>query len=467
MRSWWKAAVGLLVGLALAGCASSDGEKLQASGVVEAVEVTVAPEVGGQVEQVLVEEGDAVALGQPLFRLANDVLRAQRDQANLAVEAAQGGVTAAEAGQETARAALSTAEAAVQSAEIQVHMALSLARSLQAPVRTQAWSTLPPGEFDLPNWYFQQSELIEAAQSEVAAAEAALQQEQQNLASVTAQVSGGDLSAAQTRLMGAQAAFTVIDQLRDRQIAGTDRQYVRDYIDELYDSAKSELDDAQQAYDDLLSQADAVEVLDARGRVAVAQERLITAQTELDQLRTGEHSLEVQAAFAGLQQAQALRSQAEAGQSLAAAQLAVANSALHQAQAALALIDDQIEKLTVSAPTDGVVMTRLVESGELVQPGVPALTIGQLNDLRITVYLPEDQYGQIATGGPATVSVDSYPDVEFSATVLRIADQAEFTPRNVQTQEDRQSTVYAIVLSVQDSGGRLKPGMPADVVFGP
>ena len=87
--------------------------------------------------------------------------------------------------------------------------------------------------------------------------------------------------------------------------------------------------------------------------------------------------------------------------------------------------------------------------------------------LSVTVYLPENRYGQISLGDKAILSVDSFPDDEFQASVVRIADQAEYTPRNVQTQEERQNTVYAIELSLDNPSGKLKPGMPADVIFQP
>jgi len=113
----------------------------------------------------------------------------------------------------------------------------------------------------------------------------------------------------------------------------------------------------------------------------------------------------------------------------------------------------------------GVVMTRNVEPGELVQPGLTALTIGQLDELTVTVYIPENRYGQLSLGDEATVTVDSFPNETFAATVVRIADQAEFTPRNVQTSEERQTTVYAVEFAVTDKAVPLKPGMPADVRF--
>jgi multidrug efflux pump subunit AcrA (membrane-fusion protein) len=91
--------------------------------------------------------------------------------------------------------------------------------------------------------------------------------------------------------------------------------------------------------------------------------------------------------------------------------------------------------------------------------------IGKLATLQITIYLPESLYGRVKLGQTTRVMVDSYPDVTFAATVVHIADQAEFTPRNVQTVEGRRTTVYAIKLDVPNPDGKLKPGMPADVTF--
>jgi HlyD family secretion protein len=122
-------------------------------------------------------------------------------------------------------------------------------------------------------------------------------------------------------------------------------------------------------------------------------------------------------------------------------------------------------KLTVYAPMDGIILTRNAEPGEFVQPGAVAFALADLNDITITVYVPEDRYGQISLGEQADVTVDSFPGETFTAEVIQIADQAEFTPRNIQTVEGRSSTVYAIKLSVTNSDGKLKIGMPADVVF--
>jgi HlyD family secretion protein len=219
----------------------------------------------------------------------------------------------------------------------------------------------------------------------------------------------------------------------------------------MLDAAEEELDAAQQAYDELFSGEQADQVLEARGRLAAAQARFDTAQARLDSLLTGEFSLAVGAARAALEQAQAAAAQAETAVSLA--------------QADYALLDLQLEKLVISAPSSGLVLTRSVEPGEVLQPGAAAMTLSLIDDLRITVYIPEDRYGEVATGASVSIHVDSFPDETFYGTVLRIADRAEFTPRNVQTAEGRRSTVFAVEIAVSDPSGMLKPGMPADVTF--
>ena len=135
------------------------------------------------------------------------------------------------------------------------------------------------------------------------------------------------------------------------------------------------------------------------------------------------------------------------------------------AKAALDTIDVQIGKLTITAPVEGVVLTRIIQPGEFAAPGSTLLVLGRMEDKTITVYIPEDRYGQLSLGQSAQVSVDSFPGVTFDASVINIAGQAEFTPRNVQTVAGRKNTVFAIKLRVSDPDDRLRPGMPADVVF--
>lgn len=119
----------------------------------------------------------------------------------------------------------------------------------------------------------------------------------------------------------------------------------------------------------------------------------------------------------------------------------------------------------IHSPLAGVVLYRHVEPGEIVSTGAPLLTVIDPDNLELTVYVPEDRYGRIALGQTLPVRVDSYPGETFQGTVVHIADQAEFTPRNVQTTDNRKTTVFAVRLKLEPSPGKLKPGMPADVYF--
>jgi HlyD family secretion protein len=135
------------------------------------------------------------------------------------------------------------------------------------------------------------------------------------------------------------------------------------------------------------------------------------------------------------------------------------------AQASFDLLNNEIGKMTITAPVDGVVMTRSVELGNVVNPGTELLTLARLNDLTITVHISEDKYGKIKMGQAATVTVDSFPGKTFTAAVVSISKQPEFIPRTAQTVSGSQSTVYAIQIKLNDATGKLKPGMPADVSF--
>ncbi|MFN2233709.1 MAG: HlyD family secretion protein, partial [Anaerolineales bacterium] len=146
-------------------------------------------------------------------------------------------------------------------------------------------------------------------------------------------------------------------------------------------------------------------------------------------------------------------------------QLAVAQSQVNAARTNLEAVQTQLDKLLITTPIDGVVMTRNVEFGEIARAGTSAMTISNLEDRTVKVYIPENRYGQINLGDTAELTTNSFRDEIFEAKVVRIADKAEYTPRNVQTAEDRATTVYAIELSVADPEGKLKPGMQVDVSF--
>jgi len=442
-----------------------EDDGLSASGVIEVVEVAVSPEIGGRVSEVYANEGDQVQTGEVLFQLEADILIAQRNMALAAQELAQAQLTTATTSIDSAHAALTAAEAGVDAAIAQYELVLDQARILDEPGRIQSWNAENPKEFSLPVWYFLKEEEIRAAESEFEKSKAAYEIETANYESVRDQASHADLKAAEERLANAQAAFIIAEELLDRKIDRDGKEEIEDYLEIIHDDAEAELEAAQSAYETLLSDQSSSDILEARGRLAVARERYETALDLLNTLFTGSHAKTVRAAETGITQAEAAVVQAQANLSQAESSIMQGEQAVAQSQAGLEIIVLQIEKLDVPTAVSGTIMTRNIEPGEIIQPGMAAFTIGQLDHLTIKVYVPENLYGQINLGDSASVKVDSYPGEIFSAKVIRIADQAEYTPRNVQTQEDRQTTVFEIELSLEDPAGKLKPGMPADVNF--
>ena len=134
------------------------------------------------------------------------------------------------------------------------------------------------------------------------------------------------------------------------------------------------------------------------------------------------------------------------------------------AEAGIQMVDAALSFATITAPFDGVVAVRHREPGETAPPGAPVLTLMNPNDRWVRIYVREDRIGRVALGQRATISSDSYPDRRYEGRVTFIASEAEFTPKNVQTPEERVKLVYAVkVQIVGDEAFELKPGMPADV----
>ena len=134
-----------------------------------------------------------------------------------------------------------------------------------------------------------------------------------------------------------------------------------------------------------------------------------------------------------------------------------------QAQAALRIANERLKNTVISAPMAGVILKKNVERGEIIAQGTSAYTIGDLENPWIKVYVKEDKLGLVKLGQPAQVTIDSYPGKVYPGTVTYISSEAEFTPKTVQTQEERVKLVFGVKVSVKNPDGELKPGMPADV----
>jgi len=135
------------------------------------------------------------------------------------------------------------------------------------------------------------------------------------------------------------------------------------------------------------------------------------------------------------------------------------------AEAQVKLIERQIEDATVTIPIDGVISERYVELGEFVSVGSLMATVIDLKHVWVMAYVSEKNLGKVKLGQQGKVMVDSFPDKEFIGKVTYISPEAEFTPKNIQTKEERVKLVFGVKIEVDNPDQELKPGMPADAVI--
>lgn len=195
-----------------------------------------------------------------------------------------------------------------------------------------------------------------------------------------------------------------------------------------FDLLLSRKSGSQKQRDDAATRRDV-----ASARVEAAQKRVEAAEATLARVKAGARREEV----------------------------AVAESRIATAQAAIASLEDQLKDATLVSPVSGVVTEKLTEMGEMVAPRAPVAVVADLDHAWADVYVPEPAVPRIALGQPATLFTDA-GGAGLTGTVTFISPKAEFTPRNVQTADERAKLVYRIRVTVDNSGGVLKQGMPVD-----
>lgn len=149
----------------------------------------------------------------------------------------------------------------------------------------------------------------------------------------------------------------------------------------------------------------------------------------------------------------------------AEAQLIAAQNQIDAARAAVAEAEESVRECTLLAPRGGIVATRVHEPGEAVLPGTVILTITDLSDARTRFYIPNADLAAAAPGRPVHVVADAYPGRVFEGTIYYVSPRAEFTPRNVQTREDRERLVYAVEVRIPNPDTALRAGMPVEVTI--
>ncbi len=447
-----------------------------ASGVIEARRVSVASELGGRIASVSVREGDAVAAGAVVAELDPALLDGQ-------IAVAEAGVEEAEAGLVRALAGARPGEIAVAEAQLaQVRAGHTAAR--QAVSDTQALLDNPQ-ELNLE---------IAVTRGQLAAAE---HQEAEAVAQKDA------VEAAKHKLDQAWSQFDGGGRHRFLVREGE----IDDFIDELppdirdrlpsdpgdglpdtgehwldFDDYELHLDDGSYAlyvWQDIHFGLDAVMLTNTWWKAWVGVNAAVASteglRAKLNQLYMAYNH--PQTWIASAREAESAEAQLEARVRMAEVQVEALRAGLsdeeiriirtqvEQARAGLEALSRQRGMLTLTAPISGTVAELLMVPGEVAAQGATLMRIADLDRLTLEVYVPETRLGGLQIGQSVAIQVDSFPDHTFTGEIVTIADQAEFTPRNVSTQEERVNLVFAVEVAVDNVGHRLKPGMPADATF--
>lgn len=482
--------------------AAAESGLLSGSGTIEAETIMITAEVGGRIRSLPVMEGQEVAAGQILAELDTALLEAQLAQARAAVSVAQANLAQLRAGSRPEEVAAASAQVdqarAQRDGAAQAHQdALAM---LQSPQGLEAQVAQCQATRDLAarNLALLQAgsrpEDVAAAETSLALAQDTLQATRDRLSAAKTQAESA-LAQAANALRNAQDAYSRIYwQNRElEKLPGDLPQAARDAeaaalravqdAEQSLAQAQLAADTARQAEVSGLEQAQNQVQAAAAARdklrngptsesLEVAKTSLAGAQRALDlalaarnnpqQLRAAAHAAQAQLASAEAQlaQAQARLDLAQAG--ARPEQIQAAAAQLAQAQAAQSQIEVQIAKARLTAPRAGVVLSRTLHEGEQASAGAAVLTLGSLDSVSLTLYIPETSIGRVRPGQLVRVTVDSFPGRTFSGTVTFIAQEAQFTPRNVQTKDQRATTVFAVRVSLANPDHVLKPGMPAD-----
>jgi HlyD family secretion protein len=142
--------------------------------------------------------------------------------------------------------------------------------------------------------------------------------------------------------------------------------------------------------------------------------------------------------------------------------IAIARANLNEANAGLGLSRVNLGYTTLRAPSSGVITVREAELGEVVSPGTPVITLADLDHIWLRAYIAETDMGKIHWGQQVKITTDTYPGKQYSGRISFISSTAEFTPKSVQTYQERVTLVYRIKIDIDNPSHEFKPGMPAD-----
>jgi HlyD family secretion protein len=412
-------------------------EALSASGFIEAEEFSLTAEVSGRISQLQAGEGDEVEKNDTLVILDDALTQAQLREAQAAVQIAQAALAQVKAGSRSE---------AIRQAEATLAQAQAVRDGAY-----QGWQDALAIRNDPQELEAQ----IDAARAQLEVAEYQLQ----------AAVAATGASQAEYDMLGRAADFV---SHPFRVYYGNPWTGEREYIEIKLNRGERE----EVFFQWNLSSRRLTSSWEAVAMAQAARDGAQAALEDLLAIRENPQELDIQVdtakaqyerAEAAVQAAQAQLEALKAGAT--PEQIAVAEAQVKQAQAAADLLRVQLDKMTLTAPTSGLVMERTVHRGEMAAAGATLVTIANLDEVTLTIYIPEDEIGKVKVGQMVEVSVDSFPGKVFEGRVNYIASEAEFTPKNVQTKKERVNMVFAVKVKIPNPEHELKPGMPADAVI--
>lgn len=401
---------------------------IQVNGRIEGDTVVISSKYNGKIDRLLAREGNSVTRGQMVVGLDDPETRARLAQAQRALNA-------------------------------------SIAASSQAGTNVGYTSEVGASTIDQARGQVQQaSDGISDAQAAVVAARSNVRTASQSIAGYEAQV-----KTAQAKLQSTEMLVKA-DQAQAQQSATNAQRYgnlaregtVTEQLAEQYTTAAAK-DQAQLASATADAESARADVIAKQSDLDRSKQVVATATADLKRAQA-----QLAAAGAKKTQAEGVLRQAQTAPIQVAMSRDSHANAQSQVAEAKAKVDEQagiLQSLFVVAPISGMVTTRIRDIGEVVTAGSPILEVVDLDRLYLKAYVPENQIGKVRLGLPAQVYVDAYPGKPFDATVRYISSTAEFTPKEVQTPDERVKLVYAVKLYLnKNPDHRLTPGMPADAI---
>ncbi len=203
----------------------------------------------------------------------------------------------------------------------------------------------------------------------------------------------------------------------------------------------------------------------SRTRYESAQAAMQQAQEHLKLIKAGSRAETIEGAEAQLARSQGALNEGMANElqvQRSEQEIAVRAAEIDRSKAQIAVIDTQLKDMQVASPLDGIVLVKSAEVGEILAPGSPVMTVGDIEHPWLRAYVSEKDLGRIKIGSPVKVSTDSFPGKVYAGRVSFISSEAEFTPKQIQSKETRLRLVYRIKISIENPQHELKSNMPAD-----